>query len=95
MYLLCNPAEVTQETVWEAFSESISKGQYDFEQESDTDAESIYEDLKIQKPNQEDPEKSLVRFFCLLILMLVLAGERSKGKRCLRYYVQSNYLGRF
>jgi hypothetical protein len=48
--------------VWQSFSESISKGEYDFEEESDTDAESIYEDLKMEKPGTDDPEKSLVRF---------------------------------
>lgn len=47
--------------MWEAFSESISKGEYDFEEDSDTDAESVYEDLKLAKPNQDNPEKTLVR----------------------------------
>lgn len=41
-------------------SESISKGEYDFEEDSDTDAESIYENLKVSKPNKDIPEKSLV-----------------------------------
>ena len=43
-----------KETVWESFTDSISKGTYDFEEESDTDAESIYDDLKISKPVKDD-----------------------------------------